>query len=29
MYSLLDDEQDWYNDKDKELDELVRKLQIM
>ena len=25
MYSLLGDEQDWYNDKDKELDELVLK----
>ena len=25
MYSLLDDEQDWYNDKDKELDELILK----
>ena len=25
MYALLGDEQDWYNDKDKELDELVLK----
>lgn len=25
MYSLLGDEQDWYSDKDKELDELVLK----
>lgn len=25
MYSLLGDKQDWYNDKDKELDEFVLK----
>ena len=25
MYALLGDEQDWYSDKDKELDELVLK----